>query len=161
MNLVIMRHGEAEMFANNDAARNLTNRGQLQAQAAGECLQQLGFIPDQCWLSPYQRTRQTAAAVLNAFSDVPQHVFDWLTPDNHPEKVIELLARDDVKNLLLISHQPLVGGLVSLLVDSSANPQGNYPMAPASMVMLQTQSLLAGCCQLQWLRHAPLFEVGG
>lgn len=164
MNIVIMRHGEAEMVADSDAARNLTTTGQSQAQAAGQFLRQLGFTPAMCWISPYQRTRQTAAAVLSAFDGlqqqtVPQQIHHRLTPDNRAEDVIQLLANNAVDDLLVVSHQPLVSSLVSLLVDG--NLGGSYPMAPASMALLQTDSLFAGCCELSWLRHAPVFEVGG
>ena len=157
MKIVIMRHGEASMGAPSDAERPLTAYGCQQAELAGECLAAQGFQPDLIWLSPYLRTRQTAEGVTRSLKPSPQQVQNFITPDNHPEDVLEQLQKLDIENLLLVSHQPLVSSLVSTLVEG--NLFSGPSMAPASMVLIQADELLAGCCELVWQRHSPNFEV--
>ncbi|WP_101760373.1 phosphohistidine phosphatase SixA [Oceanicoccus sp. KOV_DT_Chl] len=157
MNILIMRHGEASMNAPSDTQRPLTENGLWQAGQAGQCLLTENFCPDLVWLSPYLRTRQTTERVMQAFNQVPQIVQDFITPDNHPVTVIDHLQKASVKNLLLVSHQPLVSALIGTLVDST--PHAGSAMAPASMALLRCESPLPGCCDLLWLRHAPTFDV--
>ena len=166
MNIVIMRHGQAETYAPSDAQRNLTELGHQQARAAGQCLQQLSLSFDQVWVSPYNRAQQTADEVLLSLAESPRFTAAGLTPESPVATVIDKLEQSDSKNVLIVSHQPLVSVLVALL--NTADSRSGPPMAPASMAMLSTEKFLvngqsmqgplAGCCELQWLRHAPSYE---
>ena len=60
VNLVIMRHGEAEPLSTNDSQRQLTARGQHEVNQMALWLQQHYAAFDWVWASPYLRTRQTA-----------------------------------------------------------------------------------------------------
>jgi phosphohistidine phosphatase len=158
MQLVIMRHGEAEGFAGSDEQRNLTDFGRQQATAAGLRLKQLGMTFDQVWVSPFTRTQQTAGQVLPSLPTIERQTLDILVPDSNPATVIEQLESSSAQSLLLISHQPLVSNLTALLETGSW--RGGPAMAPASMVLLEAEQLLSGCCQRRWLRHSPDFVVG-
>ena len=157
MQLVIMRHGEAQTYAASDAQRELTERGQSQAIAAGKCLSESGFMPDQVWVSPYVRAQQTCSGVLESFSGLKPQINDALIPESYANLVIESLSRQNVENLLIVSHQPLVSTLVALLVDAKLHQPP--PMSPATMALLSADDFLSGCCTLEWLRHAPDFET--
>ena len=152
MNIVIMRHGQAESQAATDFDRALTIQGIEQASAAGGCLSGLGLSFDQAWVSPYLRTQQTADQVLAQLSVSKRLSVDLLVPETHPMDLINALAEQPGENLLLVSHQPLVSSLVSSLAGI------HVPMSPASMALLETPVAAAGCAELQWLRHAPGFE---
>jgi phosphohistidine phosphatase len=56
----LLRHGDAEDSAADDAARRLTAKGERQSRAAGAALERLGIELDACLSSPKVRARQTA-----------------------------------------------------------------------------------------------------
>ncbi|WP_339339301.1 phosphohistidine phosphatase SixA [uncultured Oceanicoccus sp.] len=156
MNIVILRHGEAETYASSDAQRNLTDHGRKQAQQVGLCLKELTINFDQIWVSPYRRAQQTADGVLSQLGSIARETDNSLTPESSASGLVDRLSTHN-GDLLIVSHQPLVSTLVGLLVN--ADQRSGPLMAPASMALLSADVLLAGCCQLQWLRHAPTFEA--
>ena len=56
----LLRHGDAEEAADDDAARELTAEGKRQAREAGAALAALGVEIDACLASPKVRAVQTA-----------------------------------------------------------------------------------------------------
>jgi len=76
--IYLLRHGEAEGAASDDAARRLTEQGERQALAAGMALKELGVEIDACLASPKVRARETAriAENLDRAPDVPVSPWD-------------------------------------------------------------------------------------
>ncbi|ROL63020.1 phosphohistidine phosphatase SixA [Pseudomonas vranovensis] len=146
MKLWVLRHGEAEPRANTDAERRLTGHGREQvlrsaAQLLGQPLQVI-------LASPYVRAQQTAALVHEALGfGKPVQTVPWLTPDSDPQTVIDELDRLGIEQVLVVSHQPLVGNLVSLLAHGSR--QHPAPMSTASLAELEGEWPLAGLMTLQ------------
>jgi phosphohistidine phosphatase len=58
--IYLLRHGESEDSASDDAARRLTEKGERQARDAGLALKKLGVEIDACLASPRVRARETA-----------------------------------------------------------------------------------------------------
>ncbi|MFJ5300095.1 phosphohistidine phosphatase SixA [Pseudomonas sp. NPDC088368] len=150
MNLWILRHGEAQSRARTDAERELTANGREEVLVSAAHL--LGQPLRWIIASPYVRAQQTAELVRQAlgFTDAVVTV-PWLTPDSDPRKVLEnldLYASDDV---LLVSHQPLVGSLIGLAVHG--NLQQAEPMHTASLAQLDGDFPLAGAMSLLGVRH--------
>jgi phosphohistidine phosphatase len=56
----LLRHGDAEDDAADDASRKLTEKGRLQAENAGKAMAALGVELDACLTSPKVRARDTA-----------------------------------------------------------------------------------------------------
>lgn len=56
----LLRHGDAEDSAADDASRRLTSKGERQARAAGRALAELGVEIDRCLTSPKLRALDTA-----------------------------------------------------------------------------------------------------
>jgi phosphohistidine phosphatase len=56
----LLRHGDAEDSAVDDASRRLTAKGERQARAAGRALAELGVEIDHCLTSPKVRAADTA-----------------------------------------------------------------------------------------------------
>ena len=56
----LLRHGDAEDSASDDASRRLTEKGERQARAAGAALATLGVKLDTCLTSPKLRAVETA-----------------------------------------------------------------------------------------------------
>ncbi len=143
MKLWILRHGEAEAHARTDAERNLTEhgRGEVLRSAAHLIGQPISAI----LASPYVRAQQTAHLVRDVLGFEPQiRTVPWLTPDGSPQQVVDKLDTDD--NVLLVSHQPLVGSLISYL--QHGHPRQPQPMYTASLAELEGDFPLAGLMSL-------------
>ena len=156
MELIILRHGEAEAAALSDRQRNLTDYGRYQASRAGEWLAEQGLDVDLCWVSPYPRAQQTAQCVQQSQPEMPLITQSFLTPGASPIAVAEQLPTAQCERLLLVSHNPMVSMLGAYLVGS--RDRYATAMGTASMALLRSEDWLPGCCELQWLRHAPEFE---
>lgn len=156
MQLIVMRHGEAEGFTvNGDAQRNLTHFGNHQALVAGKILVDTGVAIDELWVSPYNRAQQTAAAVMTSLPVPETKTLPGLTPDSSVNAVADLIARTDIDKLMIVSHQPLVGELIASL--SGVSRYAVPMMATASMVLLEAEDVLPGCFNIVWQRHSPDF----
>ncbi|MCR3766294.1 phosphohistidine phosphatase SixA, partial [Pseudomonas aeruginosa] len=75
----------------------------------------------------------------------------WLTPDDDPREVLGFLDERSERNLLLVSHQPLVGALGGLLVHG--NRRDPLPMSTASLAELEGDFAAAGLMSLVSLHH--------
>ena len=64
MQLILVRHADAEPSAATDAARPLTALGRAQAAALCRGLGRVGVVPDVILSSPAVRCRETAAALV-------------------------------------------------------------------------------------------------
>ncbi len=62
----LLRHGDAEDVADDDASRRLTPKGERQSRAAGAALVALGAEIDTCLTSPKVRAEQTAQLACEA-----------------------------------------------------------------------------------------------
>jgi phosphohistidine phosphatase len=97
----VLRHGDAEDEADDDASRRLTAKGERQARAAGAALAALGAGLDGCLTSPKVRAAQTAQLACE-----PLGVEVEETPALRGGDVdLEALAagRGDV---LIVGHEP-------------------------------------------------------
>jgi phosphohistidine phosphatase len=97
----LLRHGDAENAAADDASRRLTPKGERQARAAGEALAALGVKLDACLSSPKVRARQTAD-IACASLGVEVEVTDALRGGDFDPA--ELVAGRGT--CLLVGHEP-------------------------------------------------------
>lgn len=148
MKLWVLRHGEAEPHARRDAERELTAHGREQVLHSAARL--IGQPLDSILVSPYVRARQTAELVRKTLGFTSGLVtVPWLTPDSEPKFAISKLP--DTGNVLLVSHQPFVGDLISLLLHGNLRqPQS---MQTASLVELEGEWPLAGSMTLLSVYH--------
>ena len=103
--------------------------------------------------SPYVRAQQTAELVRETLGLRRAIVtVDWATPDDDALAVLDCLAERSEENILLVSHQPLVGQLLSVAVDG--HRQSHYPMPTAGLALLETPLPAAGVAHLLAL-HSP------
>ncbi|MCP8465830.1 phosphohistidine phosphatase SixA [Pseudomonas sp. ZM23] len=150
MKVWLLRHGEAEPQARRDAERRLTAHGRKEvlksaAQLAGQPL-------DGILASPYVRAQETAELVREALGfDGSVGTAPWLTPDDDPRDVLRFLDGRGEKNLLLVSHQPLVGSLAGLLIHGSRSDA--VPFSTATLAELEGEYPVAGLMQLVSLHH--------
>ena len=148
MKLWVLRHGEAEGHARSDAERNLTEHGRAEVLRSAAHL--IGQPLSAILASPSVRAQQTAHLVREALGFQPEiRTVPWLTPEGNPLLVLEKLDTDD--NVLLVSHQPLVGSLISFL--QHGHQRQPQPMHTASLAELEGDFPLAGLMSLVSVKH--------
>ena len=150
MKVWVLRHGQAVSHARTDAERALTEAGEQQVLASAARLR--GQPLDAILASPYVRAQQTARLVQGALhSSLQVQTVPWLTPESDPLTVIGHLETLGLNEVLLVSHQPLVGNLVSLLTHGALRqPQ---LMQTASLAELHGDWPLAGLMSLHAVHH--------
>ncbi|HAT8491912.1 TPA: phosphohistidine phosphatase SixA [Vibrio vulnificus] len=132
MKVLIMRHGEAEPFADSDAQRALTTRGRLESDTVAKACAERGITHfDKVLVSPYLRAQQTWQEISGYFQADSVETCEDITPYGQSEQVYDYLCAlievEQPEQILLVSHLPLVGYLTAEFVkDMSA------PMFPTS-----------------------------
>lgn len=148
MQVYIMRHGDAALQAASDAARVLTQKGKDDSALMAQWLNKRNPAIDNILVSPYVRAEQTLQVVREHLSLPHQAtVMDMLTPGGNAAFVadhIRDLAIMGANAVLVVSHLPLVGYLVSELCPHEAPP------------MFITSSI--ACIELDVKRHNAHLE---
>jgi phosphohistidine phosphatase len=103
----LLRHGEAVPHKSEpDAERELTARGERQAEAAGAALARLGVEFAACYASPKVRARDTARLACRSLNVEPEEA-DSLSNGFDTDDARELLmAYDDDARVLAVGHDP-------------------------------------------------------
>ncbi len=112
--LYLLRHAEAEVEAADDSLRNLTELGWEQALASADWLCGQVATPARIITSPLLRARQTALVVQQTLN-LPEATIDpSFLPDAdivRAEQVIAMAFRDNIDELIVVSHMPLIASL--------------------------------------------------
>ncbi|QGM81680.1 phosphohistidine phosphatase SixA [Otariodibacter oris] len=157
MNIWIMRHSEAGFNAQTDQQRSLTNKGHDMAFSQGKWLatrlQSQQVKLDKVIVSPYLRAQQTFSEVFAGMQAVTSQSFfgneqveNWqgITPSGDVDDVIDYLeflyTEQNIQNVLIISHLPLVFDLVSTLTHNKAHVHF-YPAVIAEVNVLDVENL--------------------
>ncbi|HJS16797.1 MULTISPECIES: phosphohistidine phosphatase SixA [Rheinheimera] len=127
VNLVIMRHGEAEPQYLSDSERQLTAAGQAEVSQMAEWLHHHYSAFDQIFSSPYRRTQQTAALLVQkGLTAQAVELNTDLVPEGNSQLVVDFLdtlyAENPHAKILLVSHMPLVSFLVEAFTRSGQTP---------------------------------------
>lgn len=127
MKVIIMRHGEAEMFAATDAERQLTAKGiDKSLAAADQLLTFAGQEVDKVLVSPYVRAQQTWDTIKEKFDVGSVETFDDITPYGDADDVLEYVCAvaelESLQSVLLVSHLPLVSYMTSAFASGSTPP---------------------------------------
>lgn len=134
MMLYLLRHGEAEPSAANDAARRLTVRGRQDVDSVARQFLENKLPLQLCISSPYVRAVQTAERFLDQVaSDLALSQDPLLTPEVRAADVMRLLETLQAEQVMLVSHNPLLSELNALLTE------GNISL----MHILDTSELVA------------------
>lgn len=149
MQLYIMRHGDAVMHARTDAERPLSETGRQQAAAMVNHIRDL--LPARVIASPYLRAQQTARIVCDGLGIPEFETVEHITPESDPFIALRQIERCQSDSLLMVSHQPLVGALLGLLVEGDM--AGGYMMGTASVALLSCPHVGVGQARLHWLQH--------
>ncbi|MDC9594356.1 phosphohistidine phosphatase SixA [Xenorhabdus sp. IM139775] len=126
MYVFIMRHGDAALDAVSDVARELTPRGCQESQKMACWLSRQSPDIDCILVSPYIRAEQTLKLVReNVTLPDKQEMLAELTPAGDVALVasyLHVLSTQGHQSVLVVSHLPLVGYLVSELCPGQTPP---------------------------------------
>ena len=126
MQVFIMRHGDAALDAASDSVRPLTSCGCDESRLMANWLKGQKVDIERVLVSPFLRAEQTLD-VVGECMNLPGNVdvLPELTPCGDVGMVsawIQTLANEGVASVLVISHLPLVGYLVSELCPGETPP---------------------------------------
>lgn len=126
MQVFIMRHGDAALDAASDAVRPLTQSGRDDTRLMATWLKGQQVEIARVLVSPFLRAEQTLEVVGDVLTlPEKQDALPELTPCGDVSLVgcfIQTLAEEGTGAVLVISHLPLVGYLVSELCPEEAPP---------------------------------------
>ncbi|MFJ6661544.1 SixA phosphatase family protein [Streptomyces sp. NPDC091377] len=119
--IVLFRHAKADWPQVNDHERPLAERGRLDAAEAGRRLADTGVPIDLALCSTATRTRETWKLAVHEFPHRPKTVYEERIYEAAPGELIALLNEtpEDIRNVLLIGHNPGVQGLTEILAGSA------------------------------------------
>ena len=153
MKVFIMRHGEAEVVASSDEARHLTEYGRKQSISQGEWLKthlnSTALSVQKVIVSPYVRAQETFELVNAALDNILNDVETWsgVTPYGNATLVadyLSVLQKQGVESVLLVSHLPLVGSIVSELY-GKRNPISFYPSTIGQIDWNGEEGIIEAC----------------
>jgi phosphohistidine phosphatase len=124
MELYLFRHGIAEdaPAGSPDSARELTDEGREKVADVIRLVRRAGTEPAVIASSPYIRALQTAGIAAKDFAYDGEVVrLESLVPHGTPEKVWQdVRDYSHEPSILLVGHEPLLGSLVSFLLNCPA-----------------------------------------
>jgi phosphohistidine phosphatase len=139
--IYLLRHGDAETGNGDDAARQLTPKGERQAEAAGKALAVLGAKVDACLTSPKVRAAETARLTCEALGVEPEVANELAGGDFDAHGLAA--GRGDV---LLVGHEPSFSTEIARLTGARAKlRKGGLASVDGSTLvgLLQPTELLA------------------
>lgn len=140
MKIILMRHGQAESYANvdSDSARKLTDFGQAQALETANYLAE-HYQADMLVVSPYVRAQQTAAQVNGCFSALSPVTQDNITPEDDAREALKTLGEHESDCMIVVCHMSIVAHIAALLT-------GDYPesFALAEARVFETEFVMMG-----------------
>jgi len=155
MNLYLMRHAIAsDSYGQvDDSMRSLTDKGREKLGKIAHNLNKLKIKFDVILVSPYLRTRQTAAIVAEVLDIQEKNVrlSQHLTPYGDADSLVnEIEALGDVENVLIVSHEPFLSQLIGVFVAGDVGMR--VEMKKAAVCKLVVGKLTnSKCATLEWL----------
>ena len=151
MELYLLRHGDANAYAQSDALRELSDRGREEVRstitASKDALSSLEAV----WVSPYLRAQQTWQEAKVLLPCAPMVTTEpAITPDGQVSRVINKLEQSGIARLLLVTHQPFVGNLLEQLC---CFEPGRYFMGTANIAAVSLPLVAPGLGELQGLQQ--------
>ncbi len=123
--LYLLRHGIAEdsSASGSDADRCLTEEGFLKTRKVAKALKEQSKIPELILHSPYVRARETAEIFAQELS-APLERVEGFRPMDAPADSLAILERyrGRQESLMVVSHEPHLGSLASLLLTGKGTP---------------------------------------
>lgn len=140
--IVLLRHAKAEWSQDSDHERPLAERGRKDAPVAGRKLVDSGIAFDLALCSTAARTRETWKLAVHEMPERPRTVYEERLYEASLGELIALVNEtpDEVRNLLVIAHNPGMHALADALSGASEGDalarmtRGGFPTAAFAVV---------------------------
>ncbi len=142
--LILLRHAHAEPAASGqaDADRPLSQVGREEAQAAARWMSEQGLMPDRVLVSPSQRTRETAQAVISALG-LAAATEDAGIYEASPGDLMAVADQHrDAKSLLMVGHNPGFEQLAALMHSGQSGDYRGMPPGGIAVLRLPADSAI-------------------
>lgn len=118
MNLLLLRHANADTYASTDLARPLSEKGRRQAAYVANFLKTYRAAPQVILSSTAVRAMETATPVAETLG-IECLPCPWACPGMHPEEALhEIEAYAAFDTLILVGHQPDLSLLTASILNS-------------------------------------------
>ena len=148
MELLLLRHADADTFAETDEARPLSEKGESQAKKVARFCDTHDLAKLRIFTSPVLRALQTAESVAK-YLRLEISVAPWLACGMRPETALDRLREcADEKSVMIVGHEPDFSALVAHLVGMPSGAQ--IEIRKASLTRLSVESLEKGGARLDF-----------
>lgn len=134
--LIVMRHAKAvdRLEAEDDFERGLTERGRTDAARAGEAIAQAGLAADYALVSPARRTRETYQVIADQVGAprVADPMALYHASTEMLERAVVTALGEGAMSIVLVGHNPGVGGFAHALAAAAQSTSGMPPGWPTS-----------------------------
>ncbi len=144
MLVYLLRHAIAEDRVATDSIRDLTAEGRVQARSITEKFRQYSPAMDRVLCSPYNRAQQTASAVMTLFPDLALILDERLKPGGDVYGVLNAIEGFDAQHLLIVSHNPFLSNLLSVIVDGTMESHRYMDNATLHCISMDVVALGSG-----------------
>jgi phosphohistidine phosphatase len=129
--IYLLRHGDAEDPAGDDAARRLTAKGERQAAAAGRALATTSRNIDACLTSPKVRAAETARLACTVLRIEPE-----IAEELRGGRFDALALSTGRGNVLLVGHEPDFSGEIARLTGANVKlRKGGLAIVDGSLLL--------------------------
>jgi len=149
MLVYLLRHAIAQNRAASDSVRDLTAQGLAQARSITEKFKRYSPAMDRVLCSPYNRAQQTASVVMTLFPDIELTLDESIKPGGDVYGVLDAIEALDVQHLLIVSHNPLLSNLLSVMVDGTMESHRYIDNGTLHCVSLET--IASGCGEITYM----------
>ncbi|WP_428938926.1 phosphohistidine phosphatase SixA [Fontivita pretiosa] len=166
MNVLIIRHGEAEdqeIFARSgepDQKRPLTEEGRKAVRRTARALAEMVERIDLLASSPFVRAMETARIVSRQYQDLDIQEVQCLAPGQDPVRIIDWLNSQPaaMRSIALVGHEPILSQLVGLAIaERNFSP---VKLGKAGACLLEfAGEVRPGRAVLHWLLTAAQLEL--
>ncbi|MDX2349698.1 MAG: histidine phosphatase family protein [Porticoccus sp.] len=150
MVIYLLRHGDAP-FDSSCGERSLSVQGEIDTRhVVNQHLNELSQL-QLILCSPTLRARQTLKILTETLNYQGELLFeDALRSEGQLNGVEHCVDALDTDQILLVSHQPLIGQILEYLTDKSGI---GWSMDTSSLACLDTITFSRGCADMKWLTH--------
>lgn len=157
MKLYLLRHGIASASNSKqptDALRILTVQGRKKMGVIANALGRLDLGIDQIWSSPYTRTRETSAIIVDKLAiGTEVRLHRDLEPKGNLRRLVDDIAEVDpeVTSLMLVGHEPGLSMLISVLSTGTPNLRTDFKKGGIAKLELDGRIAFERSATLNWL----------
>ena len=150
MQLLLLRHANADSPAPSDDLRPLTTKGRAQARRTALFCCAHGLLPEIFLSSPILRARQTAEEFAHTAKITQAEIASFLACGMDPETALnELRAYQSFPSVLLVGHEPDLSSLAAHLLGLPLAQ--NLHVRKATLLVLEVEHLRLGGASLELL----------